>query len=207
MNKKIIQYRNEQLKNDTTGHSIDHINRVIKLTKKILETEPVADIEMTILAANLHDIIDEKLVEDVQVARQNLKEFLIEQNFSNEQISQLFYIIDNISYAKSLDEPVVLPLEGQIVQDADRLDAIGAIGIARAFYYGGSKGNKLYDFTQNPRKDMTHAQYREESNVINHFYEKLFLLKDLMNTTEGKRLAQKRTEYMKNFIEELKSEI
>lgn len=207
MNKKIIEYRNKRLKNDVTGHSIDHINRVVKLAKQILETEPVADIEMTLIAANLHDVTDEKLVDDVEQARQDLKIFLQAERFSNDQISQIFYIIDNLSYAKSLEESVVLPIEGQIVQDADRLDALGAIGIARAFYYGGSRGDKLYDFDQKPRTGLTHDQYREKSNVYNHFYEKLFLLKDKMNTTEGKRIAGERTKYMQDFITEFKSEI
>lgn len=207
MNKKIIEYRNERLKNDATGHSIDHINRVVKLSKRILETEPIADIEMTLIAANLHDVTDEKVVGDVQKARQDLKLFLQEQRFSNNQISQIFYIIDNLSYAKSLEETVVLPIEGQIVQDADRLDAIGAIGIARAFYYGGSRGDKLYDFDQKPRTSLTHGEYRKKSNVYNHFYEKLFLLKDKMNTTEGKRIANERSEYMQDFIKEFRSEI
>lgn len=207
MNKKIIKYRNDILKDDTTGHSIDHIDRVVKLAKKILETEPQADIELTLTAANLHDVIDEKVVKNVEEAKNNLREFLKEMRLSEEDITKIFFIIENMSYSKNLEGHIELPIEGKIVQDADRLDAIGAIGIARTFYYGGSKKNKMYDNNEKPRKDLNHDEYRNESTVVNHFYEKLLNLKDLMNTSEGKRLAIARHNFMKEFLKEFKLEI
>ncbi|MDO1605714.1 HD domain-containing protein [Lactobacillus sp. YT155] len=206
MNKQIVKYRNEILANDTSGHSIDHINRVVKLSQKILETEPTADIEIVQIAANVHDVIDEKLVADVELARQDLRDFLTKQKLNENQVDQIFFTIDNMSYSKNLENHIELPIEGQIVQDADRLDAIGAIGIGRAFYYGGNKGSKIYDPKIKPRTEMDHDSYREQGTVINHFYEKLLLLKDQMNTTEGKRLAKIRHDFMLEFLDEFKKE-
>ncbi|MGR3741226.1 HD domain-containing protein [Companilactobacillus sp. DQM5] len=206
MNKRIINYRNEILKNDETGHSIDHIDRVVELSKKILETEPTADIEITLIAANIHDTIDEKIVNDVNKSKEELVLFLKKQGINEDNIEKILFIINNMSYSKNLDNKIQLPIEGQIVQDADRLDAMGAIGIARAFYYGGSKGNKIYDSKIKPREELTHETYRNEGTVINHFYEKLLLLKDQMNTTEGKRIAQSRHNYMEKFLKEFKDE-
>ncbi|GKQ43203.1 metal-dependent phosphohydrolase [Companilactobacillus sp. RD055328] len=206
MNKQIIKYRNEILNSDQTGHSIDHINRVVKLAEKILTTEPNANMEVTLIAANVHDVIDEKIVDDVQQARKNLREFLQTQRIKDVEIEQVFFIIDNMSYSKNLEQKIDLPIEGQIVQDADRLDAIGAIGIGRAFYYGGSKGGEMYNPNDKPRTELNHDEYRKSSSVINHFYEKLLLLKDQMNTTEGRRLAQIRHKFMEEFITEFKSE-
>jgi len=117
--------------------------------------------------------------------------------------------MDNMSYHKTLDGTAKpLPLEGQIVQDADRLDAIGAIGISRAIYFGGHFGEKIYDPAVTPRTEMTHAEYRNLDNetIINHFYEKLLTLKDLMNTTAAKQLAEHRQQVMLDFLAEYKAE-
>ena len=115
----------------------------------------------------------------------------------------VFAIIDHLSFSKNLSEKQVLSQEGQIVQDADRLDAIGAIGIARTFYYGGHVGNPMYDPELPPRTQMDAAAYRSErSTVINHFYEKLLLLESKMNTETGRRLARKRTAFMEQFLQE-----
>lgn len=206
MNKQIIKYRNTILAADESGHSIDHINRVVKLAQKILETEPNADLEITLIAANVHDVIDEKIVDDVEKARQELHDFLIKQRIKESAIDRIFFIIDNMSYSKNLEQKIQLPIEGQIVQDADRLDAIGAVGIGRAFYYGGSKGTEIYNPNEKPRTQLNHENYRKSSSVINHFYEKLLLLKDQMNTTEGRRLAQNRHSFMEEFLKEFKAE-
>lgn len=206
MNKQIVKYRKNILEKDKTGHSNDHINRVVKLTQKILETEPNANAEITLIAANVHDIIDDKLVDDVAVARQDLHEFLSKQGLKDDEVEQIFFIIDNMSFSKNLEKKIELPIEGRIVQDADRLDAIGAVGIARAFYYGGSKGNEIYNPNEKPRTELNHDEYRKPSTVINHFYEKLLLLKDEMNTTEGRRLAQSRHAFMEEFLKKFKSE-
>lgn len=111
-----------------------------------------------------------------------------------------------MSFSDNLGQKYKLSLEGQIVQDADRLDAIGAIGIARTFYYGGAHGHILYDPEIQPREKMTHDEYRDNKTVINHFYEKLFKLKDDMNTPLAQKIAVERTEYMKSFVNEFKKE-
>src|SRR5699024_10806706 len=124
------------------------------------------------------------------------------------QIDEILYIIQNLSCSKNIDQKQNLSFLGQIVQDADRLDAIGAIGTARAFYYGGSKKHLIYDDTR-PRKaeDITEENYREQNSVVNHFFEKLLILKDSMNTEKGRKVAVHRTEFMKQFLDELFDEI
>lgn len=205
----VHDFARSKMRDDETGHGFDHIQRVVDLADRILAAYPAADRLLTLTAAYLHDVIDEKLVTDTQAASAEVHDFLSAHDFSSAQQDTIFLIMDNMSFHKTLDGTAKpLPLEGQIVQDADRLDAIGAIGIARAIYFGGHFGEKIYDPTVAPRSKMTHAQYRNLGNetVINHFYEKLLTLKDLMNTTAAKRLAEHRQQVMLDFLTEFKAE-
>ncbi|AYM04065.1 HD domain-containing protein [Levilactobacillus brevis] len=194
---------------DETGHGFDHIQRVVGLADRISRSYPEVDHLETLTAAYLHDVIDEKLVTDTAAASAEVRQFLVTQGLTTAQIDTVFLIMDNMSYHKTLDGTArPLPLEGQIVQDADRLDAIGAIGIARAIYFGGHFGEKIYDPAVKPRTAMTHAEYRNLNNetIINHFYEKLLTLKDLMNTTAAKQIAEHRQQVMLDYLAEYKAE-
>jgi len=205
----VRQFSQSKMGNDETGHGFDHIQRVVGLADRIGQSYPDADRLETLTAAYLHDVIDEKLVADTAAASEEVRQFLVGQGFTTTQIDTIFLIMDNKSYHKTLDGTAKpLPLEGQIVQDADRLDAIGAIGISRAIYFGGHFGEKIYDPAVKPRTEMTHAEYRNLNNetIINHFYEKLLTLKDLMNTTAAKQLAEHRQQVMLDFLAEYKAE-
>ncbi|WP_061776764.1 HD domain-containing protein [Levilactobacillus senmaizukei] len=206
---KVRAFSQAKMGNDETGHGFDHIQRVVGLADHISQSYPKADYVLTITAAYLHDVIDEKLVADTVAASAEVRQFLSDQGLTIPQIDTVFLIMDNMSYHKTLDGTAKpLPLEGQIVQDADRLDAIGAIGISRAIYFGGHFGEKIYDPAVKPRTEMTHAEYRNLDNetIINHFYEKLLTLKDLMNTEAAKRLAEHRQQVMLDFLAEYKAE-
>ncbi|MGP6145997.1 HD domain-containing protein [Jeotgalibaca sp. A122] len=200
----------KKLGDDTTGHDLNHIKRVEKLAVTIAEEEQMSEAEITVIRAAvlLHDVIDEKLTDDVAVAKQEVLEVLQQSGASEEEIALIRDTIENMSYSKNLKEKYELTKVGKIVQDADRLDAIGAIGIARTFYYGGSKGHAMYDDSQpfDP-EELDEAAYRTSTNVVNHFYEKLLRLESLMNTEAGKKLARERTLFMEAFLKQLELEI
>ncbi|WP_245155298.1 HD domain-containing protein [Levilactobacillus yiduensis] len=205
----VRQFSQDKMGDDETGHGFDHIQRVVGLADRISRSYPEVDHLETLTAAYLHDVIDEKLVTDTAAASAEVRQFLVTQGLTTAQIDTVFLIMDNMSYHKTLDGTArPLPLEGQIVQDADRLDAIGAIGIARAIYFGGHFGEKIYDPAVKPRTAMTHAEYRNLNNetIINHFYEKLLTLKDLMNTTAAKQIAEHRQQVMLDYLAEYKAE-
>lgn len=200
----IKRYTMQKLADDGTGHGYDHIRRVVKMTKKLIETE-AADEFIAVAAAYLHDTIDEKLVISVREAQEELEDFLRRIDLTNDQIQAIMNIISNMSFSSTLGVTrPVLSREGQIVQDADWLDAIGGIGITRAIYYGGSHGERIYDPHVQPRENLTHAEYRDESNetVINHFYEKLFKIKDMLNTKTARQIAEHRQQVMRDFVDE-----
>ncbi|EJF01294.1 HD domain-containing protein [Liquorilactobacillus mali] len=201
---KVHHFSLEQMGSDKTGHGFDHILRVVNMTKKILKSEPGNSL-IAISAAYLHDVADDKLVRDP--ATQNVKtiDFLKDSDFSDNEISEIMYITKNLSFSSSLKpNPPVLSISGKIVQDADRLDAIGAIGTLRAIYYGGKHSQVIYDPTIKPRilKDKIEYRNLSKETIINHFYEKLLNLKDLMNTTTAKEIAEGRQVFMLNFLEE-----
>ncbi|ALB29026.1 HD domain-containing protein [Companilactobacillus heilongjiangensis] len=204
----IKKFSFDKMSGDATGHNFDHIQRVIKTAKRILQTED-ADPLITLAAAYLHDVADDKLVDDPAALEHEIKEFLLSIDFSEEQVDEVLYIIHNLSFSKSLSKnPPKLSLAGQIVQDSDRLDAIGAIGIIRAIYYGGAHAETIYDPTIEPRQSMNKAEYRNLNNetIINHFYEKLLKLTAMMNTPTAKKIAEKRHQYMLDFLDEFKAE-
>ena len=190
------------------GHDWFHIERVYKNTLLIAKHEPV-DITVVSLAALLHDIADPKFHNgDETIGPRVASEFLLTHNVDSETIEHVTQIIENMSFKNSFDLDLSFTSkEMEVVQDADRLDAIGAIGIARCFNYGGFKYRALYNPKIAPNLNMTKAEYKAaKAPTINHFYEKLLLLKDKMNTKTGKRIAQKRHEFMEGFLKQFYAE-
>lgn len=208
-NKKIIdntiKFVKEELKNDFTGHDFWHIHRVNEMAKKIA-CEENADVYICEMAALLHDIADYKIIEDEEEGLKKVRAFLEKSNVKEEDIHHIIEIISTMSF-KGGNNKEMSTLEGKIVQDADRLDAIGAIGIARCMCYSGVKGRPIYNPNEYIRKNMTVDEYRSnKGNAINHFYEKLLKLKDSMNTNTGKILAQGRHRYLENYLEQFYNE-
>ncbi|MGE7543538.1 HD domain-containing protein [Sporosarcina newyorkensis] len=186
------------------SHDLDHIDRVMKNAEKILLTEPTADELVVRLAVLLHDIEDAKY-ESLHEATtlEMLKQIGASEDLSANVMSAIESVSFNGGHSKEITS-----IEGAIVRDADRLDAIGAIGIARAFAFGGARGRKLYDLEEEARRSMSASEYRsKETASVTHFHEKLLLLKDLMVTEEGIRLAKERHHFMVLFLNELKKEI
>lgn len=202
----VKMYVKQKLSYDFSGHDMAHIERVVKLAQKILNHQPQANAFIVLMSAYLHDVIDEKVTEDVDSAIIELKEYLRSLKLTSAEINAIFDIIENMSYRKNLSQKATLSLEGQIVQDADRLDAIGAIGIGRTFYYGGNKHNIMHDPNVPPRIKLDENNYKQTNTVINHFYEKLFLLKDMMNTDTAKQMAEKRHEILVKFVNQFEQE-
>jgi uncharacterized protein len=195
-----------ELGNDSTGHDWFHIERVRKNAMIIWKEENAGDPFIIEMAALLHDIPDEKLNENARKGEEKLASFL--QTIDIEAIKklQITQIIDSISFKGG--RKIELPsIEAKIVQDADRLDAIGAIGIARAFAYGGKKGQPIFDPQMKVREQISLEEYRNgKSSSIHHFYEKLLKLKDLLNTDKAKKMAERRQQIMELFLEEFFTE-
>ena len=190
-----------ELGNDGTGHDWWHIHRVVQMAKRIA-VEEAADIFICEIAALVHDVADEKLNDSKEAGLLKVSRWLESQPFTEEDRLHIMGIISTMSYNAGTNPPM-RTLEGQIVQDADRLDAIGAIAIARTFLYAGWKGDPIYDPQLPPRDSMTRAEYRNgKSTAINHFYEKLLKLKDNMNTRSAKRIAEERHTYMEQYLEQ-----
>jgi uncharacterized protein len=202
-----ILFVKETLAQAEGGHDWFHIERVYKNALLIAATE-VCDIEIVQLGALLHDIADSKFHDgDETIGPIIARAFLEGQNVSSETIDHVIAIIENISFKGGNVKRKFSSIELDIVQDADRLDAIGAIGIARTFNYGGFKNRALYHPKIAPNLSMTKEEYKNnEAPTINHFYEKLLLLKDKMNTPTGKQIAQERHRYMEGFLEQFYAE-
>ncbi|MCJ8152329.1 HD domain-containing protein [Chryseobacterium sp. SSA4.19] len=202
-----VEFVKKKLEGAEAGHDWFHIERVWKLSKKIAVTEN-CNVEVVELAALLHDIADPKFHNgDETIALHVSREFLEGQNVPENVIVQVIYIIKNISFKNRGEVPENIPIELKIVQDADRIDAIGAIGIARTFNFGGFKNNLMYDPHIEPKLNMSKEEYKKSNGTtINHFYEKLLLLKDLMNTEEGKQIAGERHDFMLNFLDQFYKE-
>jgi len=200
-----IEFAREQFRNDFSGHDYYHTERVYRLALQIARAEG-ADSFVVSLAALLHDVDDRKLSPETHAAKGKAVAFMGSHALPENMIQVVVDIIKRLSYAgDGADVPDTL--EGKIVQDADRLDAIGAIGIARAFAYGGSHHRPMHNPDEAPRLSMTREEYAAcQSTSINHFYEKLLRLKDSMNTTEGKLMAQKRHGFMEQFLTEFFAE-
>ena len=198
----------ETLKNAEGGHDWFHIERVYNNALLISKTEDV-NIFVVKLGALLHDIADSKFYEgDETLGPKLAREFLFKQNVDSLVIEHVFNIIKHISFKNSLENKSgFTSKELQVIQDADRLDAIGAIGIARCFNYGGFKNRPLYDPAVDPNLNMSKEEYKSSASpTINHFYEKLLLLKDKMNTKTGRQIAEKRHKFMTLYLEQFYSE-
>ena len=204
---KTINFVKEKLEGAEAGHDWFHIERVWKLSKKISEKEG-GNLEVIELSALLHDIADPKFHNgDETLAIKISSEFLKSIKVEEKIINQVLYIIENISFKNREESHQNPSLELQIVQDADRLDAIGAIGIARTFNFGGFKNNLMYNPDIQPKLNMSKEEYKKSNGTtINHFYEKLLLLKDLMNTETAKKIASERHDFMLKFLDEFYKE-
>lgn len=221
MNKELIientiKFVKNELKNAEGGHDWFHIERVFK-NAILISKEEKADVFVISLSALLHDIADPKFYDgDETIGPKKASEFLEKQEVSKAIKNHVINIIKHISYkntfdTKSSSAQVIgekfTSKELEIVQDADRLDAIGAIGIARCFNYGGFKNRALYNPEILPNLNMTKEEYKNsDAPTINHFYEKLLLLKDKMNTASGKRIAAERHKYMQQFLNQFYDE-
>lgn len=202
-----IQFVKATLAQAEGGHDWFHIERVYKNAVLIAASEN-CDLEIVQLGALLHDIADSKFHDgDETIGPRTARTFLESEKVAPATMDHVIAIIENISFKGGKVERQFSSIELDIVQDADRLDAIGAIGIARTFNYGGFKNRALYNPEIAPNLTMTKDEYKNnEAPTINHFYEKLLLLKDKMNTTTGKQIAQDRHRYMEDFLEQFYAE-
>jgi len=202
-----ILFVKKQLENAEGGHDWFHIERVYRNALLIAQEEK-CDLQIVQLGALLHDIADSKFHNgDESIGPKIAREYLESQQLGSEKISNVIAIIENISFKGGNFEKKFSSTELDIVQDADRLDAIGAIGIARAFNYGGFKNRALYDPKIAPKLDMSTEEYKKsQAPTLNHFYEKLLLLKDKMNTTTAKKIAEERHRFMESFLAQFYAE-
>lgn len=204
---KTIAFVKEKLNDAEGGHDWFHIERVYK-NAILIARETECDLTVVQLGALLHDIADSKFHNgDETIGPKTARAFLEKENVSENTIAHVVNIIENISYKGGNFERKFSSVELDIVQDADRLDAIGAIGVARAFNYGGFKNRALYNPEIEPITNMTKEEYKKNSApTINHFYEKLLLLKDKMNTEKGKEIATERHRFMETFLAQFYAE-
>lgn len=185
------------------SHDFQHIERVYQNALTILQTEPEADTEVVKIAVLLHDVSDKKYTD----SKEQEDKLIAELPLSEGKKQHIRDCIAQVSFNGG-NEIEATSIEAKIVRDADRLDAIGAIGIARTFAFGGAKGRKLYDKEEDARRDMTEEEYRNKNtSSVTHFYEKLLLLKELMITDKGKQMAEERHQFMVRFLEQLQNEI
>jgi uncharacterized protein len=202
-----ITYVKQELKNAEGGHDWWHIERVWKTAKHIAKTEQV-DLLVVELSALLHDIADSKFHDgDESIGPRKARAFLHTLEIEENVINHVIRIIENISFKGGKEAQTFKSAELDVVQDADRLDALGAIGIARTFNYGGFKNREIYNPTIPSNLNMTKEEYKKSTAPsINHFYEKLLLLKDRMNTATGKAMAAKRHQFMESYLEQFYNE-
>lgn len=200
-----IEYVKEVFATDFSGHDFFHTMRVYQMATKIAMEEK-ADLQIVQLAALLHDVDDRKLSPETCENKDRAVAYMRSKGLSEDTITRVKDIIGEVSF-EGTDSVVPKTLEGMCVQDADRLDALGAMGIARAFAYGGNHNRVMYDPEIPPALNMGKEEYQNHvSTTVNHFYEKLFLLKDMMNTGCAKRIAGHREQYMREYIDEFLAE-
>ncbi len=200
-----LEFAKAAFQDDCSGHDYFHTLRVYKMAARIAEEEN-ANLLIVQLAALLHDVDDIKLSPETHVNKARAAGFLKRHDVSEAMIKTICGIIDEVSF-RGTDSTVPETIEGKCVQDADRLDAIGAIGITRAFAYGGNHNRIMHDPAIRPAVSMNADEYRSHvSTTINHFSEKLFQLKSMMNTDTAARIAEQREDYMKAFISEFLDE-
>lgn len=204
---KTIHFVKAELENAESGHDWLHIERVYENAMNIAH-ESSCKLHIVQLAALLHDIADAKFFNgDEDEGPERARSFLVKHALPQDEIDHIIQIIRNISFRHSFGEKKFDSEELRIVQDADRLDAIGAIGIARAFSYGGHKGRPFYDDQVVPENHLSTESYKNSTApTINHFYEKLLLLKDMMQTVKGKQMAEQRHAFMLDFLAQFDAE-
>jgi uncharacterized protein len=210
MKEEIINQTEEFVKQmmgrDSTGHDWHHVDRVRRNALSISKKEQSGDLFIIEMAALLHDVPDDKLNNNQEEGRHKLTSFLEQLDLPRAVKEHISEIIFSISF-KGGNGPKLSSIEAKIVQDADRLDAIGAIGIARAFAYGGKKGQPIFDPSLSVRENMTVEEYRNgESSSIHHFYEKLLKIKDSLHTLTAKEMARERHQFMEAFLTQFYNE-
>lgn len=206
MTDQIAKSVKEHCQHDSSGHDWWHIHRVVNLAKQIGKNED-ADLNLVELAALLHDLDDWKLSTNSQENLPNARKLLTEQGATADFIEKVITIINEVSFKGAGVDTKPTTIEAMVVQDADRLDAIGAIGIARTFAYGGHKNQPIHDPNLRPSLHNDFEEYKKtRTSTINHFYEKLLLLKDRLNTQTAKKLAVQRHQFMEQFLEQFYAE-
>jgi uncharacterized protein len=201
-----IKFVKEKLAGDSSGHDWWHIYRVWNLARNIQKAEG-GDLFVIELSALLHDVADWKFYENEQEGLNIVRTFLENQDVEIEIINSVISIIENVSFKGAGVKDRMTTIEGKIVQDADRLDAIGAIGVARTFAFGGKYGNEMHNPDSEIIMHNNFEQYKKSNGTtINHFYEKLLLLKDRMNTVTAKKMAKLRHKYMEQFLNQFMNE-
>lgn len=204
---QVVSLLKVRYQNDPSGHDWYHLERVWRMAKRLARGEHVDQFVLE-MAALLHDVDDYKIKKDGEAEFSRTEEILNPFHLSNIFKQQLFAVIGSVSFKGAGANTTPRSLEGKIVQDADRLDALGAIGIARVFAYGGHAGHKIYDPALKPKMHTTFAEYRKQDNTqINHFYEKLLLLKDRMNTPQAKKIATHRHKVLESYLKEFFAEV
>lgn len=199
------QFAKSELEHDSTGHDWWHVHRVVQMARRLAANEG-ADAFICAVAALLHDVADEKLNESKEAGIQKVRNWLDGQPMEEESRNHIIEIISTMSYNAGANPPM-RTIEGKVVQDADRLDAIGAIAIARTFVYAGWKRHPIYDPLIVPRVSMNPKEYRQDkSTAINHFHEKLLKLKGLINTASAKPIAEERHQFMVQYLEQFQLE-
>jgi uncharacterized protein len=203
---KTILFVKEKLDGDSSGHDWWHIFRVWNMAKTISKKEG-GDLFIIEMAALLHDIADWKFYENEDEGLQVILDFLAVLDLDKRIIDRIIEIVKNVSYKGAGVKDKMISIEGKIVQDADRLDAIGAIGIARTFAFGGKYGNEMHNPDLKSKIHKSFDDYKKDKgSTINHFYEKLLLLKDRMHTNSAKQIAEQRHSYMEVFLEQFYGE-
>lgn len=205
MYKNIINFVAKELSQDNSGHGVQHAIRVFNNAKKIIAVEGGNE-KVVLTSALIHDTIDKKLFSDTNLRIVVVKNFLQANNYTNEEIDEIVYIITNISWNNG-ENKNLNSLNAQIVRDADRLDAIGAMGIIRTIEYGNSKNRNFYDQENIQCQGDAYFFDKLTNSTLSHFYEKLLLLKDVMHTKTAKSLAEKRHQFMTQFLEEFYDEL
>lgn len=203
--KRIIEFVKMELINDNSGHGIQHALRVFNNAKKIILKEG-GDEKVILTSALVHDTIDKKLFSNINERIEILTNFLKENSYTNIEVNEIIYIISNISWNNGENKDLET-LNAKIVRDADRLDAIGAIGIIRTTEYGNSRGRNFYEDDNLKLSDYKYKFNKITNSTLSHFYEKLLLLKDLMHTDTAKEMAQQRHEFMLGFLNEFYDEL
>ncbi len=205
--RKALQFVEKCLGNDCSGHDVEHIKRVVENAKLILEGEKGADYEVVMLSAILHDVDDYKL----GGSGDNLERFFKINNVDENLQCRIKNVINSISFSKSGKSPDFETIEQKIVSDADKLDAMGAIGVCRTIMYSASTNRALFDNDELPKENLTREEYKDKNrkgnHSINHFFDKLLKLKGAMQTEIGKIEAQKRHDFMVEFLREFFREV